>query len=492
MHRIVSLMLNPSPVATIIKKINQGAVALVTLGAYYLAILFSFYSAYLIRVVFLPEHFVFIPQTHMSKGYSFLVIPLIYLSLIIYEQLVTKRLPFWDVVARMFKVCLFATIIAIEIVYFIQYTEKISRIFMLLSSILTFIYLVITYYVVTWILLRCGLWQKPVIVVGAGKTAQLIANAFENDHYLGYKIVGVIEDHYVERPLTCRYPVIGSFENAEHAIVASGIKDVIIATPGLKREALTELVYRIQPYVNNLRVIPNLFGLPLGNLEVETFFMQKLIMLKINNNFMKISNHLFKKIFDMTLGLLGFILIMPLLVLLAILIKLDSPGPMMHIAKRIGRNGREFDCYKFRSMYLDSDNLLTEYFRKNPKAEKEWEQYAKLRDYDPRVTRVGKWMRRFSLDELPQIINVILGNMSLVGPRPYLPREMQQIGYYGNTIFTSKPGITGLWQVSGRNDVDFNGRLELDAWYVRNWSVWLDLTLLMKTFKVVLQKSGAY
>jgi len=492
MRQIVSLILNPSPAATIIKKVNQGLISLITLASYYAAIVFSFYTAYQIRTYILPECFAFIPHTKMSKGYNFLVIPLIYLSLILYERLITKRLPFWDVVAKMYKVCLFATIIAIEIVYFIKFTEEVSRIFMVLSSVLTFIYLVITYYIVTWILLRCGLWQKPVVLVGAGKTAQLIANAFENDNYLGYRIMGVIEDHQTERPLTYRYPVIGSFKNAEQAIVASGIKDVIIATPGLKREALTELVYRIQPYVNDLRVIPNLFGLPLGNLEVETLFMQKLIMLKINNNFLKLSNHLFKKIFDTTIGLVGFLVIMPVLLLLAVLIKIDSPGPIMHIAKRIGRNGREFDCYKFRSMHLDSDNILTKYFKENPEAEKEWEQYAKLRDYDPRVTRAGKWMRRFSLDELPQIINVILGNMSLVGPRPYLPRELQQIGYYGNTIFTSKPGITGLWQVSGRNNVDFNGRLELDSWYVRNWSVWLDITLLMKTFKVVLKKSGAY
>ena len=483
---------NKSVSKVMIKKVSQGAISLLMLASYYLAVVLSFHTAYYVRNYILPDYFSFIPYFKMSTGYSFLLIPFIYLLLILYEHLTIKRMPFWDMVAKLFKVCFFATIILVGMIYFSKISAEVSRIFVLFSSVITFIYLVITQYLITRLLLRFGLWQKSVILVGAGKTAQLIADAFKNDPYLGYQIAGLIEDRQVERPLAYQYPVLGTFDNLEQVIKDSGIKDVIIATPGLKRDELTALVYRIQPYVNNLRVVPNLVGLPVGNIQVEALFNQKLIMLKTDNNFMKPSNHLFKKIFDTVLGLICLVMILPILLLLAILIKLDSPGPVLHIAKRIGRNGREFRCYKFRTMHLNSDLILKKYLKENPAAKREWIQYAKLRDYDPRVTRAGRWMRRLSLDELPQIINVIVGNMSLVGPRPYLPRELQQIGYYGNTIFIAKPGITGLWQVSGRNNIDFNGRLELDSWYVRNWSVWLDVTLLMKTFKVVLQKSGAY
>jgi undecaprenyl-phosphate galactose phosphotransferase len=143
-------------------------------------------------------------------------------------------------------------------------------------------------------------------------------------------------------------------------------------------------------------------------------------------------------------------------------------------------------------MYQDGDELLAAYLRENPAAGKEWKEYAKLRGEDPRVTRVGRWLRKYSLDELPQIINVLWGDMSLVGPRPYLPRENEAIGEYKYIICSTVPGITGLWQVSGRNEVCFADRLKLDEWYVRNWNLWRDIVILLKTVKVVFGRKGAY
>lgn len=183
--------------------------------------------------------------------------------------------------------------------------------------------------------------------------------------------------------------------------------------------------------------------------------------------------------------------VVPTLVLLSIWVRLDSKGPIFFNAKRIGRDGKEFTCYKFRSMHMDADKLLKDYLDKNLEAKAEWDEFQKLKDYDPRVTKAGKIMRKLSLDELPQIFNVLKGEMSLVGPRPYLPREIEKMGTYYAIIIKTVPGITGFWQVNGRSDVSFAGRLKMDDWYIRNWSVWIDIVLLFKTIKVVFFGKGA-
>lgn len=188
----------------------------------------------------------------------------------------------------------------------------------------------------------------------------------------------------------------------------------------------------------------------------------------------------------------GGIFIIPIILILTVLIRWDSKGPAFYNAERIGKHGKTFKCYKFRSMYQNSDAILKKYLAEHPEAQKEWDTYAKLRDYDPRVTRFGSFMRKTSLDELPQLWNVIKGDMSLVGPRPYLPRERLDIGSALGIISLTTPGITGYWQVSGRNNISFAGRVDMDTWYVQNWSVWVDLIYLVKTFKVVFCGRGAY
>jgi Undecaprenyl-phosphate galactose phosphotransferase WbaP len=254
---------------------------------------------------------------------------------------------------------------------------------------------------------------------------------------------------------------------------------------------LISLVNRIQPLVKNLSVIPDLLGMPVSNIEVNTMFNQKVILLTMKNKSASFYNYLLKRFLDIFVGTFILIAAIPFMLLIMLIIKLDSSGSVFHIAKRLGKNGREFNCYKFRTMYLQCDTMLENYFVNHSEAREEWDEYAKLRDFDPRVTKMGKWLRKFSLDELPQILNVIIGNMSLVGPRPYLPREREKMGSFANIIFEAIPGITGLWQVSGRNEISFDDRLKLDAWYIRNWSPWLDLTMLFKTVGVVLQKKGA-
>ncbi len=203
-------------------------------------------------------------------------------------------------------------------------------------------------------------------------------------------------------------------------------------------------------------------------------------------------NESIKRIFDITVSILLLPVVLPIIGIIAILIKLDSEGPVFFIQERLGKNGRKFRCIKFRTMYINNEEILDRYLRENPDKKEEWYRFKKLKSYDPRVTRIGKFLRKTSLDELPQIFNVLKGDMSLVGPRPYLPKEEKDMGYFKNTILLTKPGITGLWQVSGRNELEFKIRLILDERYVLNWSFWLDLLIMLKTVKVVLKREGAY
>ncbi|CQR70543.1 UDP-glucose:undecaprenyl-phosphate glucose-1-phosphate transferase [Sporomusa ovata DSM 2662] len=458
----------------------------------YILLLLALMSAWLLRDCVIENVFSLSIPANIPSRLIYIDIPLTYIGLALYDGFYSKRHQLWQAAARISKISFYSLGIVILGLFFTKTLGEIPRIFIIISFFTTPFFLITGRLFVKKILMYAGVWQKPVVVIGAGKTAELLARSFEDEAILGYKIVGFIEDHEENRPLIHQYPHLGTFLTAEQTIEASGVEDVIIATPGLRREALLDIIYRVQPYVRNLMIVPDLFGMPLNNMKVETFFNQKLVLLQMENNLASLKNKFYKRTFDLIMGLVVFILILPVMLLVSILIKLDSAGPVFHIAKRLGKDGRPFFCYKFRTMCLNCDDMLEEYFNKNPEAKVEWVKYAKLRTIDPRITKVGNILRKYSLDELPQIINVIKGDMSLVGPRPYLLREKEKMGYYFDTIIETVPGVTGLWQVSGRNDIDFEGRLQMDVWYVRNWSLWMDIVMLFKTVKVVLLRKGAY
>jgi lipopolysaccharide/colanic/teichoic acid biosynthesis glycosyltransferase len=199
-----------------------------------------------------------------------------------------------------------------------------------------------------------------------------------------------------------------------------------------------------------------------------------------------------KAVFEFVLALVAFLLLLPLFLVIAAAIKLTSRGPAFFVQERFGRRGKTIEIVKFRTMYADARRRLEDYLKTNPAARAEWETYKKLKSYDPRVTRVGRFLRRHSLDELPQLANVIRGDMGIVGPRPYLEAELQEMMQVKSILFQVKPGITGLWQISGRSNVPFAERLRLDEQYIRNWSLWTDIVILFKTVRVTLLGQGAF
>ena len=232
--------------------------------------------------------------------------------------------------------------------------------------------------------------------------------------------------------------------------------------------------------------------MPVSNMELHRLYSENLIVLSVKNNLSRWYNQFVKRVFDLVVSVIGTLLISPFLLVIAILIKATSPGPAIYAHMRLGRHGKMFPCYKFRSMVKDADKKLAAYLASNPSAKAEWEREQKLKN-DPRVTRVGMFLRKTSLDELPQLFNVIIGDMSLVGPRPITRSEVCKYGTYFSDYEMVRPGMTGLWQTSGRSDTSYDRRVRLDAWYVRNWNLWLDISMLVKTVRVLLSKdSGAY
>ena len=229
----------------------------------------------------------------------------------------------------------------------------------------------------------------------------------------------------------------------------------------------------------------------MGRLTAISLVSEKIILLETHNNLRSALNRGLKRGFDLVCSVVGLIAVFPVMAIIAVLVYIDDPGRVLFAHQRVGQNGRMFPCYKFRSMVKDAEARLEHYLAENPEAREEWERDFKLKD-DPRITRIGHFLRRTSLDELPQIINVIRGEMSLVGPRPIVEKEIEKYGDLIADYYLVPPGITGLWQVSGRSDTTYDERVQMDSWYVRNWSIWLDFVYLIKTVQVVFKREGAY
>lgn len=237
-------------------------------------------------------------------------------------------------------------------------------------------------------------------------------------------------------------------------------------------------------------VIPTLRGVPLDSTDMSFIFSHEVMIFRVQQNLAKLSSRILKRAFDIIGSLSIIIIISPLLVYISHKVRKDG-GPAIYGHERVGKNGRKFKCLKFRSMVINSKEVLENLLIKDNEAREEWEKTFKLKN-DPRITKIGHFLRRTSLDELPQLFNVLKGEMSLVGPRPIITEELQRYNEEVDYYLLSKPGMTGLWQVSGRSDVDYDTRVYLDSWYVKNWSMWNDIAILFKTIAVVLNRDGAY
>jgi exopolysaccharide biosynthesis polyprenyl glycosylphosphotransferase len=340
---------------------------------------------------------------------------------------------------------------------------------------------------IIYFLRKKGYFLTPAVIIGANEESKILAEQLLQWRASGLFILGFIDDHVEPgETLFHNLKALGKVADLENIIKQYRVKEVILTTSALTRDKMVKLFkkYGLSNQVN-LRLSSGLFEIITTGLQVNEVASVPLI--RVNHARLTGIDHYFKLIVDYVITIPGLILISPFMFLLALVVKLDSNGPVIYRRRVMGVNGLEFNAYKFRTMRVDGDEIL----KQHPELQEELKENYKLIE-DPRITRTGKFLRRTSLDELPQLFNVLKREMSLVGPRMISPEEVKMYNQWDLNLLTVPPGITGLWQVSGRSDLSYEDRVRLDMYYIRNWSIWMDLQILLQTIPAVIRGRGAY
>jgi exopolysaccharide biosynthesis polyprenyl glycosylphosphotransferase len=377
--------------------------------------------------------------------------------------LYVRRNDFWEETRKIFQIVFFLFIFVATYVFVTKTSYAYSR------AMIIMIFVNLMWLLPTGRLLAkrglyaSGVWQKKALIVGESEQKRRLTDTLTANWYMGYVPYNRGDDTQ---------------------------KTVFIATQNMPVQELEALVNTYKKSFRDIIVLPYLNKLSFINAEIVDLPISQTSMINIQNQLFYTKNILLKHIVETTMVLMVLPFFALLYILFACWIKLDSSASVLFRQKRLGKDGKIFECYKFRTMYEDNEKILSEYLKAHPEEASHYERYHKYLN-DPRITRAGYWLRKLSLDELPQILNVLKGDMSLIGPRPYMVSEKDKLGQKAETILHVKPGITGLWQIKGRNNLTFKERIEYDVWYIQNWSLWLDFIIFIKTFEVLITREGA-
>jgi len=340
-------------------------------------------------------------------------------------------------------------------------SDEYSRIFILTFFILSFIIVPTIKRIFKKVLFNFDIFKINIKIVANNSQYDLIHKEINDNWYFGFK--NVEEDYDM----------------------------VLISSKKFDTNDLQNIIKKYTKKTKDIYVVPYMDHLDFSHTEIVDYSNIRLSALHIENRLLNYKNILIKYFSEKLLVILISPFVLFLHIIILIVIKLDSKGSIIFKQKRLGKNSKTFSCYKYRTMYIDNQGILDDYLKNNPDETEHYKIYHKYKN-DPRITKVGKFLRKTSLDEFPQFYNVLKGNMNLIGPRPYMLSEKEKIGPFNEELILNvKPGITGLWQVNGRNELTFKQRVNLDAWYIQNWSLWMDFVIFMKTIKVVLYKVGA-
>ena len=417
----------------------------------------SIYLAYILRSTFNTLE---TPLNSVNKYiylYPLYIIPMVMFA---YEGIYNFRYDFWHESRQVIKGLIFSTILVFAYLAMTKSSEDYSRLIIGLAFLIMTILIPLSKNISKKLLYMLGVWNKSAIIYGD--------DTFLKEEIYGNPYLGYVKPKEGEEPSTV-------FINSKNQDLAT-----------LKKAIASEIKKR-----HEVVFIPLVDDYDMTQSHIYELSNTRTNLIVFKNRLKSRYRLIFKRVSDFVLTMLIFPFLIPIIILIAYKIKKSEPKEKIFFKqKRLGKNGKKFTCYKFRTMKANSDNLLAEYLKKHPEEVEYNNIYHKYKN-DPRITKIGELLRRTSLDELPQIFNVFRREMSFIGPRPYMLNEEEKIGDKKDTILTVKPGITGLWQVSGRNDVDFVSRLDLDVWYIRNWNLWMDLVILIKTIKTVLFKDGA-
>ncbi|HCL6410722.1 TPA: undecaprenyl-phosphate galactose phosphotransferase WbaP, partial [Klebsiella pneumoniae] len=397
------------------------------------------------------------------------------------------RKTFWFELKEILRTLVIFAIIEIAVIAFT--TWSFSRALWVITWIFILLLVPFSRILTKYLLNKLGYWQRDTWIIGSGNNAIEAYKAIISEQNLGLKIIGFIASE-------------GGVRAGE---TINGIKVISNDIDWLRGEdKKTQFIVAVESHQSEMRnswlrnfmiqgfryvsVIPTLRGMPLDSTDMSFIFSHEVMIFRVQQNLAKLSSRTLKRLFDIIASIAIIILLSPVLLYISRQVKKDG-GPAIYGHERIGKDGKPFKCLKFRSMVTNSKDVLNELLQNDPEAKREWDTTFKLKN-DPRITKIGAVLRRTSLDELPQLFNVLKGEMSLVGPRPIITAELERYNEEVDYYLLSKPGMTGLWQVSGRSDVDYETRVYLDAWYVKNWSMWNDIAILFKTVGVVLKKDG--
>lgn len=407
----------------------------------------------------------------------------------------TKRKPFANELKDVLAVIAVLAVTDAALLYLTKW--QFSRSVMLLNWALAPFFIVMTRLAMKRSLVALGGWFRPMVIIGWGENALETALAFEDETLMGFNLTAFLIplgkekfSHNINDRFGKPVPNISLGNNPEETLDRLGNPHIVLALEQGGIDTYQEMVLQLGRRNQQMQVVPSLRGLPLYGMEASHFFAHEVLLLTVRNNLARRLPQLVKRCFDLVMSVLLIIIGFPLLATIACKV-LSSGRPVFYGHKRVGQDGKQFKCYKFRTMTPNSDHLLADLLASSEEAREEWGRDFKLKD-DPRITSIGHFLRKTSLDELPQLWNVLKGEMSLVGPRPIVTAELERYGSLVDFYLEAKPGVTGLWQISGRNDVTYETRVYLDAWYVKNWSLFNDIVILFRTFKVVLRKDGAY
>lgn len=392
-----------------------------------------------------------------SQNYS---IYLIILLMLAYEGIYTKRFDFWHESHRILNALAFSFLLILSLEALTNSFEQYSKTLIVLTFIDLALFMPLSKYAAKHYLFSTNLWKREAKIYGDD---EFLKNEIFKNKYLGY----VESDK-------------------------DDVKTVFINSNALSNEELKLSLEQEIKLAKEVLFIPIINEYNLSQSTIYEFMNTRTNMIVLANSLKSKFQLCLQSLFNYTLAICLLPILLPTIAILGYLIKKESPGPIFFAHNRIGKDGRVIPTYKFRSMYIDAKERLEKLLEESVELKQEWETNFKLKN-DPRVTKIGTFLRKTSLDELPQIFNVLKGEMNFVGPRPVVQEELdmyykQDAEYYSMV----KPGITGLWQVSGRSDTDYDFRIATDKWYVRNWSLWLDIVILFKTVKVVLFREGAY
>jgi len=391
-----------------------------------------------------------------------------------------QRLPYWETVGHVVAMALAGFVIGGFMLFAAKNAP--SRLWLGLSWSLFGSFILIGRALMRRGLNNRGRWQVPVLLVGDGPTAQAARNALTREGEMGFTIVeqipsAVLDD--LKKPRAWK-----------RFLAARGARYIFLALEGSELEEQQAALKAMTRERLPCSIVPPWLGLPSSTLSPHHFMMHDVLLLHDTNRLTLPLPRFLKRSFDIVFGGTALIAALPLFAVTALIVRLDG-GPAFFRQQRVGKHGKLFNCYKFRSMRVDAEAVLNQYLEKHPESAAEWREFQKLRN-DVRITKFGEFIRRTSIDELPQLINVLKGEMSLVGPRPMMSGQET---FYGDDFMyyeSVRPGITGPWQVSGRNKLPFKERVSLESWYARNWSLWMDIVIILKTVPTLLKKDQAF